>query len=448
MDAVYKFFAAYSGFILFFGLVSHFIKEKLYLSEVLFACFFGIILKNFIDTKPSEEFIILISRVLMSIQVVAVGMNVPRRYIFREVKSLLVILFPIMIGSFLFSTAVINAIHNFDIRICMMIGAAISPTDPVLASTILKGKFANQYIPLHLRNLLIVESGVNDGLGFPLMAIPVLLIKFTTPKNFLKDFCLKVVFYEVILGIVLGFLIGYSARKLLIFCKNRGFVDKESYLSYLLVLSFFSIGITALLKVDDILALFVVGLTFAWEDSIVQRIRESKLLEIVDLIFSLNFFIFFGSILDFKDFTFKNTIISFLLVFFKRLPFFFAFKRFIPQLFNLKETFFAGWFGPIGVGALFFGYEALHSIPECKIKGVDSLIPIIKCLVFTSVVVHGITAPIVHFHLKSNQKKIEDENFSRDESDYTDDDCEITLDSDLNNRPFRNNTNIVYNQKF
>lgn len=48
-----------------------------------------------------------------------------------------------------------------------LIGAILSPTDPVFAAAIL----AHRRVPLRLRRLLGVESGVNDGLALPVVMI-------------------------------------------------------------------------------------------------------------------------------------------------------------------------------------------------------------------------------------------------------------------------------------
>lgn len=48
----------------------------------------------------------------------------------------------------------------------LLISACITATDPILAQSVVSGKFA-QRVPGHLRNLLSAESGCNDGMAFP-----------------------------------------------------------------------------------------------------------------------------------------------------------------------------------------------------------------------------------------------------------------------------------------
>lgn len=46
-----------------------------------------------------------------------------------------------------------------------IIGAAVAPTDPILASALVKGRFAEDHVPKRIRDLISAESGANDGLG-------------------------------------------------------------------------------------------------------------------------------------------------------------------------------------------------------------------------------------------------------------------------------------------
>lgn len=57
----------------------------------------------------------------------------------------------------------------------LAISACLTPTDPVLASTIVGGKFASTHVPLHVRQLLSAESAANDGLAYPFLSLSVYL---------------------------------------------------------------------------------------------------------------------------------------------------------------------------------------------------------------------------------------------------------------------------------
>jgi hypothetical protein len=47
------------------------------------------------------------------------------------------------------------------VLVALVIAAAVTPTDPVLSSAIVKGSFADQYVSPRIRNLISAESGAN-----------------------------------------------------------------------------------------------------------------------------------------------------------------------------------------------------------------------------------------------------------------------------------------------
>jgi NhaP-type Na+/H+ or K+/H+ antiporter len=80
---------------------------------------------------------------------------------------------------------------------------------------------------------------------------------------------------------------------------------------------------------------------------------------------------------------------------FRRLPALIALYTYIPAISDWKEAVFTGWFGPMGVGALFYYTIAIQYLDQ---EGVNSYMrqviePVIYFLILSSVVVHGITIP-------------------------------------------------------
>ena len=101
-------------------------------------------------------------------------------------------------------------------------GACVTATDPVLASSVVgKGKFAKR-VPGHLRNLLSAESGSNDGMAFPFLylALYIILDGYSAGQA-IKDWILITVLYEVVMGTVLGALIGIAWRKAIKVAERR-----------------------------------------------------------------------------------------------------------------------------------------------------------------------------------------------------------------------------------
>ena len=104
----------------------------------------------------------------------------------------------------------------------LCVGACVTATDPVLASSVVgKGKFAKR-VPGHLRNLLSAESGSNDGMAFPFLylALYIILDSYNAGQA-IKDWILVTILYDVVLGAILGALIGIGWRKAIKFAEKR-----------------------------------------------------------------------------------------------------------------------------------------------------------------------------------------------------------------------------------
>lgn len=414
-DCIY---AIVGGFILIFALVSMLIKERIYLSETLLATLMGMFfgdsgfgflnLENFFGRNGMYQ----ISRVVLSLQLIAVGMVVPRGYVFNAFQSILMMIGPLMIFSYFITACLVHFICNLNWTYAFIIGACVAPTDPVLANSVIKGKFATKYVPLNIRKLICFESGANDGLALPLLQLPILFLIKKGEFSGISFGILRVIFYEVGFSIIIGCLIGFVFRFLLNFSRENDFIDKESFLAYTIALSFFITGLSGLMAVDDLFACFICGVVFSWYDEdTISEVKESHLIEVIDMILNLTFFVFFGSQIKIAEITFKELLLCFFILLLRRLPLVYGAKAYIGELKNYKEAFFVGWFGPIGVGAIFFIHHAkfqLNDLVQSKVlcgNEIDALVKIVYLIVTSSVFVHGITAPIIHFHLKTKNTK-------------------------------------------
>lgn len=91
-------------------------------------------------------------------------------------------------------------------------------------------------------------------------------------------------------------------------------------------------------------------------------------------------------------------VLAILVLLLRRLPVVLALYKFIPAIRTWREAVFTGWFGPIGVGAIFYYTVALESIPADgpNAHAREVLTPIIYFMVLASVVAHGITIPLYY----------------------------------------------------
>ncbi|CAG8447843.1 9938_t:CDS:2 [Diversispora eburnea] len=196
------------GFIICYGLVSYLIKERLYLSEALVSTIVGIILGPVAlrilnpsvwgnQTEITHGF----TRIVLAIQVM---------FSVKEFKSLMILLFPVLISSWIFSGLLIWwIIPQLTFLGSLALAACITPTDPILSNSVVKGKFAEKHVPPHIRNLLSAER---ESVG-PIIGKWILISWL----------------YEIGVAIVVGILLYYSEQ-------NR-LIDKESFLVFAIALA-------------------------------------------------------------------------------------------------------------------------------------------------------------------------------------------------------------------
>lgn len=97
--------------------------------------------------------------------------------------------------------------------------------------------------------------------------------------------------------------------------------------------------------------------------------------------------------------------LGFLVLIFRRIPGILITYKFMPHsIRNWKEALFVGYFGPIGVGAAFYVEHTRHLYPRLDStndKEVNDLLraigPVVYWLAFFSIVVHGLSIPILDF---------------------------------------------------
>src|SRR5829696_68838 len=135
---------------------------------------------------------------------------------------------------------------------CFLLGALLSPTDPVLSSSVV----TNPRVPRLVRHSLNLESGLNDGL-----ALPAVLALSAALRVGEDDFTWwKFVLQDVTLGFAFGVAIGYVASRLLPRTRTieEGIPDHQKSL-YALGTAFAAYGVAVALPPEGngLIAVFV-----------------------------------------------------------------------------------------------------------------------------------------------------------------------------------------------
>ena len=194
-----------------------------------------------------ETITLYFTRLVLGVQLVLAGVQLPSRYLRLEWKSLSLLLGPGMCAMWISTSLLVWAlVPDITFLFALAVGACVTPTDPVLSNSIVKGKFADKNIPRELQKIIIAESGANDGLGYPFLFLAMYLIKYTVdggagqPGGAAKAMGYwfgETWGYTIILSVVYGAAVGWLAKELLHHAEERKYVDRESFLVFAIALA-------------------------------------------------------------------------------------------------------------------------------------------------------------------------------------------------------------------
>ncbi|KAK2803167.1 hypothetical protein FQN51_003911 [Onygenales sp. PD_10] len=408
------------GFTSLFMLCSLFVKERLYIGEATVATLCGVIfgphaanLFDPISWGNVDKLTLECSRIVLVVQCFAIGVELPKSYMNRHWKSVVLLLLPVMTWGWLITSLfiwwMVPPLSWLESLAC---AACVTATDPVLASSVVgKGKFAKR-VPKHLRDLLSAESGCNDGMAFPFIYLAVYLMEYRPDSQAVAmHWICFTILYECIAGAIFGFSIGYIGRHAIKYAERKSLIDRESFLVFYFVLALFCAGSGSLLGMDDLLIGFAAGVGFSNDGWFTEKTEESHVSNVIDLLLNLAYFVYFGAIIPWEQYNapelglvpWRLVVIAIFVIFFRRLPIMLALKPFIPDVKTWREALFAGHFGPIGVGAIFAAIltraeletgstQPLAVLPkpgEHNYMIVALIWPITTFMVISSIIVHG-----------------------------------------------------------
>ncbi|MFZ0391494.1 MAG: cation:proton antiporter, partial [Calditrichia bacterium] len=147
------------GFVLLgLELTSGLFKNKLFLSEPIVTMAAGILcgpfLLNLLDMGGwGNKYIILeeAARLTLAVALMGVAIRLPGGYLFRCWRTILIMIGLVLPLMWLVSGALAYLLLGLPVMTALLIGAIITPTDPVVASSIVTGKLAEKKIPAHVR---------------------------------------------------------------------------------------------------------------------------------------------------------------------------------------------------------------------------------------------------------------------------------------------------------
>lgn len=334
-------------------------------------------------TERSEE-LHEITRVLLAISVMAVALRYPARDAWR-LRGALALLLLVVMPLMALATTVVAWPLGLGLAAAFALGCALCPTDPVLASSVVTGTPAERDLPARTRQVLSLESGANDGLALPLVLLALVPLGLATGGETGVEIAREVL-GALVLGVVAGWVAGRAIRS----GERHGATDAAPVLVFTLVLALGVLGAAELLDVGGVLAVFVAGLTLNATDPDGDRMHAVVLDEAINRFVLLPGFVVLGGVLPWaawRDLGWALLLVVAGALLLRRLPWVLLLRR--PLRLAWRDAVFLGWFGPIGVSAVFYLTLLAERLPAADATPV---LAAGTAVVAASTVVHGVTS--------------------------------------------------------
>lgn len=268
----------------------------------------------------------------------------------------------------------------------LLLAAALAPTDAGLgAPTVL-----NPVVPVRVRRLLNVESGLNDGLATPVVLFAIAAVAGS--EGLMADTPLVDALIELILGLAVGALLGILGGALIGRSRAKGLSSTDGRQLAVLMIPLLAYGCAVLISGNGYVAAFISGTAFAgaakWyadEHGALELTEQlaNPLGYAVWLVFGIAAVPLVWNSVGWREALFALLALTAL----RMVPT--AIALFGTHL-RLQTVAFVGWFGPRGLASIVFGLIALETLEENP--SLEIVLATISLTVLLSVVAHGISA--------------------------------------------------------
>jgi NhaP-type Na+/H+ or K+/H+ antiporter len=262
-----------------------------------------------------------------------------------------------------------------------LVGALLSPTDPVLSSAIV----TNPRVPRLIRHSLNLESGLNDGLALPAV------LAFTASAAGDEDFgWWQFVLQDVLVGLVTGVVVALVASRLMPGGRAFGHeISTHQKALYAIGVAFTAYGLATLPpEGNGLVAVFTAAVAFGiWRPDIAESF-ETQSEDVVELV-KLGVFLVFGAIVTvdglFGDGWAAVAVVAVTFLVARPVAVFVALAG--TRRVGTAEKAFMAWFGPKGVATMAFALFVLGSAASHA----ERVFNIAALAVLVSIIAHGLT---------------------------------------------------------
>ena len=265
-----------------------------------------------------------------------------------------------------------------------IVGVVLAPTDAALGQAVV----SNPRVPVRIRQALNVESGLNDGISVPFLALFLTLAEAEEEHlsaSVWIRFALEQIGFGALVGVGVGLVGGWLVR----WASRKGWMTDSFQRIALLALALIAWALADQIGGNGFIAAFVGGLAVG---STVERVGEQliRFSETEGQLLNLSVFFIFGVLVlgAIQPLSWEVALYALLsLTLIRMLPV--ALSLYGKHLRGISVL-FAGWFGPRGLGSIVLGLIVVEEAP--LLPGRDEIEAVVALTVLLSVLLHGLTA--------------------------------------------------------
>lgn len=273
---------------------------------------------------------------------------------------------------------------NESLLYILLLALILAPTDAALGKVVV----SDERIPSTVRNTINVESGLNDGIVFPVLLTVLAMIG--AGSDTAQSGWMGYIAQQISIGALAGAAVGYTGARVMVRALHKGWMAHQYSNLAPIALAIFSFYFAEHFGGNGYIAAFFSGL-FLGNTSKLLREHVENFAESEGELFIMVSFLIFGLVFIPATIGYWNlkalgyALLSLTLLRMLPVALGFGFDKI-----DFATRLFYGWFGPRGIASILYILVAVHQLHG--IEGHEEIFAVASITIVLSIFLHGLSA--------------------------------------------------------